>query len=133
MSQFLMCASERNIDFFCDLVDESLLKNSIFLNVKNMYFDSINMKNIWIMKKIDRIFCEAQTAINSGTSFSQTQLYDIIDRLCNMCEIVVLWYGNFYEDLDVCLNKQEVLSNVKKSISYSECECYLVFRKQYSI
>jgi len=102
MSQFMISRAE------ADLTDcggirllDSKYNRELLLSVINDYFPNTD-NNIWIIEDIHDYCNEAQ----ESKSFVNSKLYYILDKLYDVCDYMVLWYGSEYDDLDEVYSKK---------------------------
>lgn len=130
MSQFLMCCSFKDLtEFQCRKLSQNIPNKDLYKKVANYFLKHANMDNIWVMEKSDNYFTKAQTILHQGGNFKSTYLFKLLDKICNICETMIFWYGSDFEALDVVVYKEELFLNVGESINDSMNECYLIFKK----
>ena len=59
--------------------------------------------------------------------FEETEIYLQLSILYDISEVIILWYSDFCQDLDIVNTKEQFLKEVQKGIYCPSgmCECYL--------
>ena len=131
MSQFMMCFSYENLTGFeFSNLTKNISNKELFIKVADKNLKHKENKNIWVMEKIDDYFSEAQLFLNNGKSFKSTKLYNILFNICDLCEVIIFWYGSEFENLDMVIDKKQMLLKIEESVKDSMCECYLIFKNK---
>ena len=90
------------------------------MRILNDYFPNTD-NNIWIIEDIHDYCNEAQ----ESKSFVNSKLYYILDKLYDVCDYMVLWYGIEYADLDEVYSKKGLFEYVEHCLENTCCEIYL--------
>lgn len=53
------------------------------------------------------------------------KLFSLLNNLYEICEWMILWYGDEYDDLDVVHTKNELIDYVQHCIEKPGCELYI--------
>ena len=129
MSQFIMCYSHKDLSIFgCNRLSSNVANKQIFDRVANNLLKEIEMDNVWIMEGVDNYFLKAQKDVFNGKKFKSTCLYKLLDKICDICHIIIFWYGSEFEDLDIITDKDKMFLYIQESIKDSMCECYLIYK-----
>ncbi|MDR3339557.1 MAG: hypothetical protein LBT25_05595 [Candidatus Symbiothrix sp.] len=109
---------------------ESILKvknNSLFLqNCADVFFDKINKSKIFTISNFDDICVSTQELIVQGIDIKKTQLWGILYEL-REAEFFC-WYGNELDSLDEFKNFDDLISNIKESLSNFSGEIYIHYK-----
>ena len=97
------------------------------MRILNDYFPNTD-NNIWIIEDIHDYCNEAQ----ESKSFINSKLYYILDKLYDVCDYMVLWYGSEYDDLDEVYSKKGLFEYVEHCLKNPCCEIYLRIDKMKS-
>ena len=121
MSQYMMCKSNYDLSKYGRKLLGKSESNKVFLSVLNEYYPKERDNNIWIIDNID-VFCNE--VINEDMFFS-SEVYCLLNRIYDLCEWIILWYGGEYNDLDVIYTKDELMKYVQHCIEKPCCELYV--------
>ena len=123
MSQFMICKSKSNLAAYgkC-LVDNNICNKKMLLTVAQFHFQSFNMEDIWSIEHIHD-YCDQAHELQNHTN---AKIYQLLDSLYNVSEVIVLWYGDDYKDLDNIETKEELIKHVKNVLISSNLELYLL-------
>ncbi len=79
-------------------------------------------------KGIDTIITEAQSQMQEGIRYEDTQIYEVINLLIDNNISFAMWYDIYYDNLYLCKSKEEVLDKCYNQIMdiSGMCEVYLV-------
>ena len=129
MSQFMLLKPVHAtgiIEEKCVRVQNLKYGKDFLTKMTKKIFENTEISNIWTIENVDSIFTQAQHDMNfERQSFETTELYSILSELFDNSEILVLWYSDFYQDLDEINIKDDFLNTVKKGVQDSMCECYI--------
>ena len=123
MSQFMLCKSQIDLTSYdCTKVEHCFANNEYLLKIAGEIFEDVNLGEIWAVTDIDNLFTQAQKQL-----FESSKLPTLLSSLFDVCDILVLWYSDFYNDLDEVNTKEQFLISVKNGIHDPSgmCECYL--------
>ena len=124
MSQFMLCKTSCNLKKYkCVRIVDCLEGDFIYEVAKDIFGKDV-MHNIWNVSYADELFTQAQKLI-IDQPFETTELYALMSAIFDVCDTLVLWYSDKYQDLDYASTKEQFLDSVKKSVADSMCECYL--------
>ena len=122
MSQFMICKSDIDLTAYsCARIADSLKTNGIFARIVNELLGD-NLDDIWELTDIDFLFTQAQ-----NKPFEDSELNVKLSALFDVCDVLILWYSDFYQDLDCVNTKEQFLSAVAEGVNDPSglCECYL--------
>ena len=79
-------------------------------------------------KEIDSIITDAQSQMQNGIRYQDTQIYELLNCLIDNHICFAMWYDIYVEDLDLCSTKDEVLRTCYEQIMDESgmCEVYIV-------
>ena len=79
-------------------------------------------------KEIDSIITDAQSQMQNGIRYQDTQIYELLNCLIDNHICFAMWYDIYVEDLDLCGTKDEVLRTCYEQIMDESgmCEVYIV-------
>jgi len=132
MSQFILCKSTKNLKNYNFVKLIHCAENERFLRkIANELFNDEEMNDIWFMQDFDGLFTLAQRQYGIVT-FEETDVYLKLSKIYDLSETIILWYGSFYQDLDIVNIKEQFLNEIQKGIYCPSgmCECYLRVIKQ---
>ena len=122
MSQFMICKSAFDLtQFGGKLINKDEEDYIFFISVVQKHYEEKTYSNIWIIEKIDDYSCE-QLDYNA---FISSKLFSLLNNLYEICEWMILWYGDEYDDLDVVHTKNELIDYVQHCIEKPGCELYI--------
>jgi hypothetical protein len=128
MSQFILFKSSENLEnynYIIRLIE--CAENKQFLSdIANKFFGNDEMNDIWFVKDFDNLFKLAQRQYGV-VPFEETEIYLQLSTLYDISEVIILWYSDFCQDLDIVNTKEQFLQEVQKGIYCPSgmCECYL--------
>ncbi|MBD5489917.1 MAG: hypothetical protein HDR13_14190 [Lachnospiraceae bacterium] len=122
MSQFMICKSAFDLtQFGGKLINKDEEDYAFFISVVQKHYEEKTYSNIWTIEKIDDYSCE-QLDYNA---FISSKLFSLLNNLYEICEWMIFWYGNDYDDLDVVHTKNELIDYVRHCIEKPGCELYI--------
>lgn len=128
MSQFMLCNSLKNLGAYgkC-LLEKDTENRELFVAVSEKYFHPLNMKNVWIVENISEYCDQALSGIAQTYEMQEThkQLYNLIDKLYDVSETMILWYGNDYKELDIVDTKEELIEYIAEKLKSYCFELYV--------
>ena len=85
-------------------------------------------QDAWTIPDIDYYLTKAQSEMNNGIKFEETEFYTIICLLLDSGVKIAMWYDIYYEDLPICTSKEEILSECYTGITdiSGMCEVYFM-------
>jgi hypothetical protein len=124
MSQFMVCKSIYDLaEHNCVKIAHCKENREFYFDVVKDWFGNVN-DGIWVVPNIDIVFTQAQKQ-NGTHLFKMTKLYALLSMLFDVSEILILWYGSEYQDLDKISTRDQFLNYVEASIADPMCECYM--------
>jgi hypothetical protein len=85
-------------------------------------------KQVWNVfyngKNIDMLCCEAQRNLNDNVLFTETELYNLINKLTSLEIEFWCWYGDDFLELNDISSIETLNQEIAKSISEPQCEVY---------
>jgi len=132
MSQFILCKSTKNLeDYNCIKLTQCKENENFLSKIANELFSDDEMNDIWFIQDFDTLFTLAQRQY-SIVPFEETDVYLLLSKIYDLSETIILWYGGFYQDLDIVNIKEQFLNEVQEDIYCPSgmCECYLRVIKQ---
>lgn len=126
MSECIICKGNKELSalgFSTVEADDFLMRGAFWLG---------GTSDIWTFKymgkEIDAIITEAQSQMQNGMRFEDTQIYKLINCLIDNKICFAMWYDVYVEDLDLCNTKEEVLKTCYEQIMDESgmCEVYIV-------
>jgi len=127
MSQFILFKSSENLENYNYIRLIECTENKRFLSdIANKLFGNDEMNDIWFVKDFDNLFTLAQRQYGV-VPFEETEIYLQLSILYDISEVIILWYSDFCQDLDIVNTKEQFLKEVQKGIYCTSgmCECYL--------
>jgi hypothetical protein len=116
-----MCKSKINLEGYGrKLFSLQKIDNDLYQSVLNKYYPDVEYYDIWIIETIHDL-CDEPLDYDS---FIVSELYHVLDKLYDLCEWIILWYGSDYDNLEELHTKKEFLKYVKCRIEYPCCEIY---------
>lgn len=103
-----------------------------FLN-KAAYWLGDDKENIWTFrfenKETDTLLTDAQAQLQKGVRYEDTLIYKVLNILMDNNIAFAMWYSDYFDDLDICRTKEDVLKNCYDGITDKSgmCEVYLVY------
>lgn len=135
MSECIICKGNENVlinkGFIIKDVDSFLSKGAFWIGNQN--------DNMWTFiykgKDIDKIVTDANEQMHNGIPFEDTTIYNVINVLYDNHISFAMWYDIYFDDLDICKTKKEVLETCYNHIMdiSGMCEVYIVFNDECSI
>lgn len=121
MSQFILCKSNENLSRNGGILFDSEIENILlYQTVLEQYFPNIDNKNVWVIKDIHN-FCDTQL---KQEEYLYSDIFCIMNRLYDVCEWILLWYGDDYRDLEELHTKERFLKYIGNKIENPCCELY---------
>lgn len=127
MSQFILCKSTENLENYNCTRLINCTENAKFLRkIASEIFRDDEMNDIWIVQGVDNLFTSVRRQ-HRIVPFEKTELYLLLSTLYDASEVIILWYGEFYQDLDYVNSKEQFLNQVQEGIYCPSglCACYL--------
>lgn len=121
MSQFMICKANFDLKKYGGrslILNEK--KDEFFFRVLREH----NIKeydNVWIIGNIDD-YCSEQLHYND---FFVSKFYYFLNDLYDLCEWMILWYGNEYGNLDEVYAKDEFINYIQRCMEVPACELYV--------
>ena len=114
----MLCKSNMELSKYGKLITEENIEcKEMFIAVSKFYFHPFCLDNVWAIEHIHEYCDQVQ---------SHEQVFDLIETLYDKSEMMVLWYGNEYMDLDTSKTKAELINHVKTSLMNFNSEVYLL-------
>ena len=123
MSQFMLCKTKNDLTSYnCKKIEQCLVNKQYLIKIASELFRVKTLNDVWAVTDIDLLFTQVQ-----NQSFENTELHMRLSALFDVCDVILLWYSNFYDDLDEVNTKEQFISTVKDSVNDPSgmCECYL--------
>ncbi|MBD5552549.1 MAG: hypothetical protein HDQ96_15510 [Lachnospiraceae bacterium] len=126
MSECIICKGNDQLnDMDFSIVDASgfLTKGAFWLG---------GTSDIWTFKykgkEIDDIITDAQSKMNNGIQYQDTQIYKLLNCLMDNGIHFAMWYDTYVENLDICNTRDRLLETCYKQIMDKSgmCEVYIV-------
>ena len=110
MSQFVMCKSRTNLEEYGgERFSLQKINSDLYRSVLNKYYPNKGYYDIWIIENIHDL-CDKALDYDR---FIVSELYHVLDKLYELCEWIILWYGDEYEDLKEIHTKKEFINYVR--------------------
>ena len=135
MSQFILCRGNlNNLKIPPGLKIIRLTPKDTFLwCVAYKIFKQLNIvKQLWFVTlqdydydDSDILFTQAQHEIFAGKDVEQTLLGKFIFAVIDNIDEIVMWYGDYWQDLILVSDKQQLMLLLKQGLEEPMCEVYL--------
>ncbi len=100
--------------------------NLIINNVVKIYLKDSNINEIWIIEDVKLYSDEIYDIDNiEGSKF-----FKLVDILFDLSENILMWYSNYYEDLNIVDNKEGFLGIIKENMLEQPIEIYVQYTKK---
>lgn len=127
MSQFILCrGSNQKI---ASAKVQTYPFTDPFLNTVSDYLWKNAKNNIYTVTAFDELCTEAQELVQKNVPFENTQLFSTLRNILEEEDEIVLWYGEYFNDLPKTTDQNELLEIVKDSIAKPACETYIWYTK----
>lgn len=126
MSECIICkgnAPLNDIQFSITHADNFLMRGAFWLG---------GTDDIWTFqfsgKEIDEIITDAQSQMQNGIQYQDTQIYKLLNFLIDNHIHFAMWYDIYVEELVLCKTKEEVLTTCYEQLidKSGMCEVYIV-------
>lgn len=126
MSECILCSGNiitDNSDFEIVSPDSFLMEGRKYLGDNNLW--SFTYRN----REIDTIITDAQIQLQQGVPFEETEIYYILNTLMASSVSFAMWYDMFFDSMDRCYDKNELLEVCRKQIidESGMCEVYILY------
>ncbi|MCL2715725.1 MAG: hypothetical protein FWD68_14365 [Alphaproteobacteria bacterium] len=130
MTQFMLCLSpidlrsreQRLLSAHGECWTTDIKNSDLFVAVADCCFDRHDMKDVWVIRKID----EATAAPSRHEDFIRQSLVQLYEA----SEMMVLWYGNEYTDLDRIETKDDLVDFLRNLQIDNALELYILCRNK---
>lgn len=116
-----MCKSTYDLTKYGEKILCNNISNKIFLRVLNEYYPEETNNSVWVIDRIDS-YCNKVLNVELFTS---SQIFHLINSIYDLCEWIILWYGEEYDDLNVVYTKDELIKYIQQCIERPCCELYV--------
>ena len=99
--------------------------SNLLIIASKYYFDPLEMKNVWVIEKIGR-YCD-------NPSKYKNRIEHFLEQLYEASEMMVLWYGGDYVDLDIIETKEDLINLVKDNLMSTPVELYILGKNKKKI
>lgn len=101
-----------------------------FLNTvsKHLWKDANN--SLSTVLSYDQLCTDAQELMQKNIPFESTKLFLTLKNILEHAEEIILWYGEYYQDLPQTTDQNEFLKIIKDSIQDPTCETYIWYTKK---
>lgn len=116
-----MCKSRTNLEEYGgERFSMQKINSDLYRSVLNKYYPNKGYYDIWIIENIHDL-CDKALDYDR---FIVSELYHVLDKLYELCEWIILWYGDEYEDLKEIHTKKEFINYVRYCVEKPCCEIY---------
>ncbi len=126
MSQFMMCKSTFDLTKYGGKKLCSSISNKIFYRVLKEYYPEERDDSVWIIDRIDG-YCEK---VLSKDLFISSEIFQLINGIYDLCDWIILWFGDEYNGLDVVYTKNGLIKCIQQCIEKPCCELYIRLSKK---
>jgi len=117
----MMCKSNYDLTKYGKRIKNVCKSHELFMYVFKKYYPKEEDDNIWIIDGIDSLCNETL----DENMFYTSEVYFLLNNICDICEWIILWYGNEYGDLDIVYTKSEFIRYIQRCIEKPGCELYV--------
>lgn len=122
MSQYMICKAKDDLtEFGGILLNLNKKSNRFILSILEQYYREGQYDDIWIIENMEEYCCRQMYY----DEYIASDLYFLLNDLYDLCEWMIFWYGDDFEDLDEVYSKDELISYVQHCIEVPCCELYL--------
>lgn len=117
-----MCKSEFDLGKYGgQLCAFQKLNDELFNAVLNKYYCNEQYYDVWIIEDIHEL-CNETLDYNK---FIISDIYRILSELYDLCDWMIFWYGNEYENLTKVYTKNGLIDYVQHCMQMPCCELYV--------
>lgn len=132
MTQFAICVGNKPTEESMGVIFRKLNEGELLYEAAQSILGKKQPDKTWTFedkstKLSDTLFTEAQKEMTSGKCFSQTRLANIIEKACDVCTHIYLFYGTDWENLNKAYSCMDLKSETEKSLQDGFAEVYIEY------
>jgi len=117
----MLCKSNSDLSEYGKRLTDTTGRN--FLTILEYHFQQSNAENIWIIEKISD-YCDAPYG-------KKNHIHHLLESLYDVSETMVLWYSDFYTDLDIVETKEDLINLIEREFHDSHpLELYILAKNE---
>jgi hypothetical protein len=128
MTQFMLVigAQPQNMGVVCQPIHEDKYLNKIACEL----FTEVQLESCWFLEKdsVHDLFSLAIADISAGINIRQTIIGQLLLKLFQTCQEIVLWYSSDWNDLPEFTDIEAAMNEISLELMESAGEIYLRFK-----
>ena len=128
MTQFVLCKQNGVIDSGCRIMMVPAERDCFLSKAASSLFPDTQEESLFTIvfddESFDSLCTAAQQDMAEDKPFTETKLFQCLEKLLESCSEIAFWYAHDYDDLDFVCDKESLLKKIEEALIDSRCELY---------